>query len=92
MRLDPRAFGLSAGLVAAALFTLCALGVWLVPQATTAMFGILVHADLSGIARTLTPGSFVAGLVCWTVGTAITCGAVASLYNRLTHSLAPSLR
>lgn len=92
MRLDPRAFGLSAGLVAALLFTLCALGVWLVPQATTAMLGVLVHADLSSIVRTLTLGSFVAGLVCWTVGTAITFSAVASLYNRLTQERTPSLR
>ena len=89
MRLDPRAFGLSAGLVAAALFILCALGVWLAPAATTAMFGILIHADLGGIARTLTPGSFVAGLICWTVGTGITFAAMAGLYNRLTRPPAP---
>lgn len=90
MRLDPRALGLSAGLVAAALFILCALGVWLAPAATTAMFGVLIHADLSGIARALTLGSFVAGLFCWTVGAGITFAATASLYNRLTP--APALR
>jgi len=87
MRLDPRAFGLSAGMVAAILFILCALAVWVAPEATTAMFGTLIHADLSGITRTLTLGSFVAGLVCWTVGTAITFAAVASFYNRLTAKL-----
>jgi hypothetical protein len=92
MRLDPRAFGFSAGLVAAALFILCALGVWLAPEATTAMFGMLIHADLSGIVRTLTPGSFLAGLICWTVGTGLTFAAVASLYNRLTRSLEPAAR
>ncbi len=92
MRLDPRAFGLSAGLVAAMLFTLCALGVWLAPEATTAMFGTLIHADLSSITRTLTLGSFVAGLVCWTVGTGITFAVVANFYNRLTAKVTPALR
>lgn len=90
MTLEPRALGLSAGLVAAVLFVICAVGVWLAPEATTGLFGILIHADLSGIARTLTVGSFVAGLVCWTVGTAITFTAVASIYNRLTRGMAAS--
>lgn len=92
MRIDPRAFGLSAGAVAALLFTLCGVGVWLAPQATTALFGMLVHADLSSIVRTLTLSSFVAGLVCWTIGTAITFAAVAGVYNRLSSSLTPAPR
>jgi hypothetical protein len=92
MRLDPRAFGLSAGMVAAILFILCALGVWLAPEATTAMFGTLIHADLSGITRTLTLGSFVVGLVCWTVGTAVTFAVVASFYNRLTAKVTPATK
>jgi hypothetical protein len=85
MKLDPRAFGLSAGMVAALLFTLCALGVWLAPKATTSMLGTLTHVDLSGIVRTLTLGSFVAGLICWTIGTGVTFALMAGFYNRLSR-------
>lgn len=83
MRLDTRAFALAAGLTAAVLFTLCAVAVAIAPGPTTTFFGYLVHADLSAIARTLTFGSFVGGLVCWTLGTALTFGLAAAIYNRL---------
>ena len=83
MRLDPRAFGFAAGIVAAVLFSLCALAVWLAPQTTTAMFGYLIHLDLSGISRTLPLGSFVGGLICWALGTGLTLAVGAALYNRL---------
>jgi hypothetical protein len=72
-------------MVAALLFTLCALGVWLAPQATTAMFGILTHTDLSSIVRTLTLASFLVGLICWTVGTGVTFALMAGFYNRLSR-------
>lgn len=83
MRLDTRAFALAAGAAAAILFTLCALAVAIAPGPTTAFFGYLVHMDLSGLPRTLTFGSFVGGLLAWTVGTALTFGLAATIYNRL---------
>lgn len=86
IRLDARAFGYSAGLIAAGLFVLCAVAVWLAPAATTALFGVLIHADLSAIARTLTLGSFCAGLIAWTLGTGLTFGLLAGAYNRLARS------
>lgn len=82
MRLDIRAFAFAGGIAAAILFVICAAAVALAPQATTAFAGELIHADLSGIARTLTWGSFILGLVVWTAGTALTCGFVAATYNR----------
>lgn len=83
MRLDTPAFAFAAGTAAAFLFTLCALAVAIAPGPTTAFLGYLVHADLSGFARTLTFGSFVGGLLAWTVGTALTFGLAATIYNRL---------
>ena len=62
---------------------LCALAVATAPGPTTAFWGYLVHVDLSGLARTLTLGSFVGGLLAWTVGTALTFGLAATIYNRL---------
>ena len=83
MRLDARAFAIAGGVTAALLFTICALAVAISPGSTTAMFGYLVHMDLSALPRTLTFGSFVGGLICWTLGTALTFGLVATIYNRL---------
>jgi hypothetical protein len=83
MRLDTRAFGMAAALVAAVLFTICALAVAVAPQPTTALAGYLIHMDLSGMTRSVTLGSFVGGLIIWTLGTAIAFGSAAAIYNRL---------
>ena len=83
MLLNTRAFAFAAGLSAGALFILCAIAVAVSPGSTTAIAGFLIHADLSGIARTLTLASFLGGLCIWTVGTGIVFALVASIYNRL---------
>jgi hypothetical protein len=83
MKLDVRAFGVAAGATGAVLFVICALAVAIAPDATTAFAGHLIHVDLSGMSRTLTLGSFVGGLICWSVGTALTFSLVAAIYNRL---------
>lgn len=83
MRIDPRAFGIAAGLTAALLFLVCALFVAVLPGATTAFFGTLIHADFSAIARPLSLSSFVIGLIVWTVGTGLTFGFAAVVYNRV---------
>ena len=83
MRLDTRAFAFAAGITAAVLFTLCALALAIAPGATIAFFGYMVHLDLSALPAALTLGSFVGGLVGWTLGTAITFGLAALIYNRL---------
>lgn len=83
MRLDARAFGLAAGVVAATLFLICAVAVAIAPDSSTAFAGYLIHVDLSGMARTLTFSSFVGGLISWFVGTMLTFWFVAAIYNAL---------
>lgn len=82
MRLDARAFGLAGGATAVALFILCAFAVAIAPGPVTAFAGYLIHTDLSGLSRSLTFGSFVGGLACWSLGTGLTLWLVAALYNR----------
>jgi hypothetical protein len=86
MRLDTRAFAMAAGVVAAALFVLCAVAVAIAPGPTTAFFGYIVHLDVSGMRRELTLASFLVGLTAWTLGTALTFGFAAMIYNRLIGS------
>lgn len=81
MKLDTRAFAIAAGTTAAVLFIICALAVAIAPGSTTAFAGYLVHVDLSSLTRTLTLGSFVGGLICWTLGTALTFWLAATIYN-----------
>jgi hypothetical protein len=91
MRFEIRAFALTGGLTAAVLFIVCASAVAVAPEATTAFAGSLIHADLSGIMRSLTWGNFILGLVVWTGGTAGVFAFVAVGYNRLVLA-APSGR
>ena len=83
MRLEPRALGLAAGLVAMALFVICATAVALAPDFTTAAGGFLFHADLSSFTRSVSLDNFVGGLLGWSVGTAAVSALMAVLYNRL---------
>jgi hypothetical protein len=87
MRIDSRAFGLSAATLAAGLFVVCAAAVAIAPQATTAVAITLIHLDLSEMARTITWFSFFAGLLGWTTGTGLVFAAVGSLYNRYQRDL-----
>ena len=84
MRLDPKAFGLAAGLTATVLFVIYAIAVALAPDASTAVGGFLFHVDLRGLVRTLTWASAIGGLVAWGVGTGLVFWFTAALYNRLT--------
>ncbi len=86
MSLNIRAFAWAAGFTAAALFLLCAAAVAVAPAPTAAFFGLLFHADLSGIVREVTWGAFIVGLVAWTAGTALTFALGAWLYNQISSS------
>jgi len=88
MRLDTRSFAIATGVTAAVLFVLCAGAVAIAPGATTAFFGYIVHLDMSGMRRELTLASFIVGLIAWTLGTALTFGFAAMIYNRLIGSAA----
>jgi hypothetical protein len=85
MRIDPRAFGSAAGMTAAILFVICAVAVATAPGSTTSAAGFLFHVDMSGITRHLTWVSFLGGLVTWSLGTGLTFGFTAWLYNRFSR-------
>ncbi|MBI3596438.1 MAG: hypothetical protein HY203_04715 [Nitrospirae bacterium] len=86
MKLDIRAFALAVGAVTAAVFTICAFFVAIAPETTRAFFSYLFHIDLSGMASTISWGSFIAGLLGTGLGMAFLAGAVAWIYNRLSRS------
>jgi hypothetical protein len=83
MRLDTRALTVATGATGAIGFAICVLFVVIAPGATSAFFSYVLHIDLTSLARPLTWGSFVAGLVTITIGFAIAAGLVGSTYNTL---------
>lgn len=81
--LDPRAFGVAAGGIAALLSALCALLLTLAPTATRAVLGLLIHSDASGMPVVVTWTSAIVSIAGWGIGTGLVFGAAAGVYNRL---------
>lgn len=86
MKLNPRAFGLAAGLTAAALSGVCALFVALAPHTAVALLSNVIHTDLTSLAPNVTVGNFFGGILFWAVGTGLVFAFAGWLYNRLSTS------
>ncbi|HEX5608426.1 MAG TPA: DUF5676 family membrane protein [Candidatus Binatia bacterium] len=84
MKLDVRGFSIAVGSVIAAAFSVCAFFVAVAPEATAAIIGYLLHINLSGLTRTLTWPSYVAGMLAIGIWTGLWAAVVAKLYNMLT--------
>ncbi len=97
-KLDLRALAITTGIVSGVLALACLGLVAINAAAFMAAVSYLVHADLTGVARPLTAGSFITGLVFWTVVPAALAAAFGAIYNRLvpeakvTHVWAPGER
>lgn len=83
MRLDPKPFGIAAGVIAAATYLLCALFVAVAPTATQAALSYVLHVDLTALARLLSIGSFTVGLVAFGGFIGLCAFFTAGLYNVL---------
>lgn len=81
--IDSRSFGIAAGAAAGIVFVLCAAAIAIAPMTAAAFFGYVMHADLAQIARAMTVGGFVVGLLFWSIGTGLVFGLGATIYNRL---------
>jgi hypothetical protein len=64
-------------------YLVCVLFLIVAPQVTMGFFSYVLHANLSGIIRSVTWGSFIVGLLVWSVGTGLYAAFVARLYNKL---------
>jgi hypothetical protein len=73
----------AVALVSAASYIVCAGLVALAPEATTQVFGWVMHIDLSSLARPITWLSFFGGMLCYSFLLGILAWASACAYNRL---------
>jgi hypothetical protein len=83
MKLKTGAFAAAAGIVAAAVSAICAAFVAIAPDSATALASAVIHLDLTGLARPVTLGTFVGGVVFWGLGMAVVFGVAAAIYDRL---------
>lgn len=82
MKLDVRALALSEALVGAALFVVCAAFIALTPDTTAGATRYLFHIDLFGIARPVSWGGFLSGLVVFTLFMGVVGLVWGWFYNR----------
>ena len=82
MRLDIKAFAIAAGVAATVVSAACALIVAVAPEFATSLFSNVVHLDLTTLARDVTWGNAVGGLLFWGLGTGVVFAFAAWLYNR----------
>jgi len=80
-KLRTRSLSLATALITGAVYSICILFIALAPKAAMAFFSYILHADLSNIARTVSWGSFIVGLLFWSIGTALYTALIARLYN-----------
>lgn len=83
MKLKERSLFLATAITTGIVFLLCSLVVTLAPRPSWAFFSYILHTNLTGIAQKLTWGSFITGLLVWSLGTGLYAAVVARLYNRL---------
>lgn len=88
MKLNIRAFAFAQTIAAAILYTVCSFLVAFLPEAAARLGGYAFHADLSGIMRPLSVGSFVIGLLGVSIGWGLLALTMASVYNGLTRDAA----
>ena len=82
-RLNVRSLFLATAITTGIAYLVCVLFLTVAPQATMAFFSYVLHAILTGIIRSINWGSFIVGLIVWSVGIGLYTAFVARLYNKL---------
>ncbi len=96
MQIDSRRLGVATALGIAGAFTLCTLVVAIAPDGASALLSYALHIDITGLARGVSWGGFIAGLLLTAAYGGVLVAAVAAIYNRLSprrrYGLAPDDR
>jgi hypothetical protein len=81
MKLKAPAFGLAVAIVVTAPFTVCSFFVAVAPEATAEWIGYLLHINFTGLSRSISWASYLAGVVALAVWTGLWAAAAAKIYN-----------
>lgn len=83
MKHNPAVIFWAVSIASAASYLVCAAFVAVAPEITSQLFGLVMHVDLSRLARHVTWPSFFGGILCFSLLMGILAGASARAYNRL---------
>ncbi|PSB40706.1 hypothetical protein C7B67_27785 [filamentous cyanobacterium Phorm 6] len=83
LKLSVRSLFLATAIITGIAYLICILFMTVAPQATMTLFSYVLHLNLSGITPNVTWGSFIVGLLFWSVGIGLYAAFVARLYNKL---------
>jgi hypothetical protein len=86
LKLNGRSIALSTALASGIAYTVCALLVALAPQATMAFLSYILHIEVTILVRVVSLGSFITGLLFWSLAPALYAALLARLYNRFLRS------
>ena len=93
MKIDSRRLGVATALGVAGAFALCTLVVAIAPDGASAFLSYALHIDITGLARGVSWGGFIAGLLLTAAYGGLLVAAVAGIYNRMSprrsHGVAP---
>ena len=81
-----RALTITGAVMAAVTYVVCAAFVALAPSLATGLGSDIVHINLAGVGRAVTPGGALRGGAFFTVFVALVCGASGWLYNRVARA------
>lgn len=81
--INAKALGWAAVAVAAASFSICAFLVAIAPATTVAAFSFVMHVDLSPMARSVTWGNFLGGVLVFSVVAGVHAWVLGWMYNTL---------
>ena len=83
MSLHASSLGLAAAIVAAIGFGICGLLFTVAPDPTAAVVSWVLHADITGMRRSISPVQLIVGLMIVGAYVGLVVGFTAALYNRI---------
>jgi hypothetical protein len=86
MKLDIRAWALTAAILAAVCYIVRALVIALIPEAALAAMAVVFHVNSDIAVWQLSWGASIVAFVLWTVGMGLLAAAFAWLHNRLVRA------
>ncbi len=81
MGINTRALGTASALAAASIFVVCSIFVALAPGLASGVFSWVFHIDITSLARPISLGGFVAGLLVFSAFIGAFAAAAGWMYN-----------
>ncbi|WP_052056052.1 DUF5676 family membrane protein [Myxosarcina sp. GI1] len=82
MKLNVRSLFIATAAITGVVYVICFLFILIAPQSTMAFFSYIIHIDLTNLPLLVNWGSFIVGILFWSLGTAFYTALIVWLYNR----------